>query len=704
VLEAQTGESCGYLDASGAWVACEGNDGNRVLYPVAVGCAPLDRASGMLILPAGRRSRRRGRTGMAEASEKTRAPRAPKTQKFKAEVSQVLSLVINSLYSNKDIFLRELVSNAADALDKLRFELIAKPELVPEGHEPKIRLIPDPVARTLTVWDNGVGMSEQALAQDLGTVARSGTREFAEKLQEAKDKRELNLIGQFGVGFYSGYLVADRIEVISRAAGSEQAFRWSSEGKDGFTIEPAERAEPGTSVVLHLKVGEDGYLDEWKLRDLVRQYSDFINHKVELFLTRKGEKEEQRDRFEVVNQASALWTRAKKDITDEQYNELYRHLTHDFEPPLARTHFQVEGTQMFTGLLFIPKRPPFDMLSAEPEHGVRLYVRRVFIMDRCEELLPRWLRFVRGVVDSDDLPLNVSRELLQDSSAVRTIRKQVIRRVLDLLVEIAEQRADEYLDFFRKFGPVLKEGLHFDPSYKDKLGKLMRYETSRGDGLQSLDAYVARMAAGQDKIYYAQGPSKAMLEQSPHLEGLKQRGYEVLFMTDGIDQWAIEGLAEYDGKPLVNAMEADLKLDAAAGEAGQDGADKPKDAGELAPLLARCKEVLDAYVSEVRVSERLTDSPVCLVMQKGGVPAHIERLMRSYQQDLPSQKRILELNPKHPLIARLKSEHDREASSERLKEWIEMLYDQALLTEGSPLPDPGRFAARVASLMQTAGG
>jgi molecular chaperone HtpG len=641
----------------------------------------------------------------AEASEKTRAPKTPKTQKFKAEVSQVLSLVINSLYSNKDIFLRELVSNAADALDKLRFEAIAKPELLQKGHEPKIRLIPDRVARTLTVWDNGIGMSEQALVQDLGTVARSGTREFAERLQEVKDKRDLNLIGQFGVGFYSGYLVADRIEVVSRAAGSEQAFRWSSTGQEGFVVEPAEREETGTSVVLHLKPGEDAFLDEWKLRELVRQYSDFINHKVELYVTRQGEKEAERDHFEVVNQASALWTRAKKDISDEQYNELYRHLTHDFEPPLARTHFQVEGTQMFTGLLFVPKRPPFDMLSGEPEHGVRLYVRRVFIMDKCEELLPRWLRFVRGVVDSDDLPLNVSRELLQDSSAVRTIRKQVTRRALDLLAEVAEQRESDYLDFFSKFGPVLKEGLHFEPTYKDKIAKLLRYETSRSEGPVSLDAYVARMPAGQDKIYYALGPSKAMLEQSPHLEGLKQRGYEVLFMTDGIDQWAVEGLGEYDGKPLANAMEADLKLEAMGGseQDGEGGGDKTKDAGELSALLARCKDVLDAYVSEVRVSERLTDSPVCLVLQKGGVPAHIERMLRSYQKDLPTQKRILELNPNHPLIARLKSEHDREPSSERLKEWIEMLYDQALLTEGSPLPDPARFAARVASLMQAGG-
>jgi molecular chaperone HtpG len=644
----------------------------------------------------------------AEASEKTRASK-PKTQKFKAEVNQVLSLVINSLYSNKDIFLRELVSNAADALDKLRFEAIANPELLPKGHEPRIRLIPDRVARTLTIWDNGIGMSEEALAKDLGTVARSGTREFSERLQQVKDKADegdrgdVNLIGQFGVGFYSGYLVADRIDVISRAAGSEQASRWSSTGQDGFTVEPAERAESGTSVVLHLKGDQEAYLDEWKLRELVRHYSDFINHKIELRVVDKkgdGDGEAGAERFEVVNQASALWTRAKKDIGDEQYTELYRHLTHDFEPPLARTHFQVEGTQMFTGLLFVPKRPPFDMLSGQPEHGVRLYVRRVFIMDKCEELLPRWLRFVRGVVDSDDLPLNVSRELLQESATVRTIRKQVTRRVLDLLAEVAEQRKDEYLEFFRRFGAVLKEGLHFDPSYKDKLGKLLRYETSRGEGLISLDEYVARMAQGQDKIYYALGQSRALLDHSPHLEALKQRGYEVLFMTDGIDQWAVEGLGgEYDGKALVNAMEGDLKLDGAAAAEGDEAA-KAEDASELGTLLARCKEVLDAYVSEVRLSPRLTDSPVCLVMQKGGVPAHIERMLRSYQQDLPVQKRILELNPKHPLIAKLKSEHDRDARSERLQEWIEMLYDQALLSEGSPLPDPARFAARVASLMQ----
>jgi len=631
---------------------------------------------------------------------------AAKTQKFKAEVGQVLNLVINSLYSDKDIFLRELVSNAADALDKLRFESLAKPELTPDGHEPRIRLIPDKVARTLTIWDNGIGMSAASLSKDLGTVAHSGTREFAEKLAAAQQGAAATLIGQFGVGFYSGYLVADKVEVVSRAAGSAEAHRWSSDGKDSFTVEPAQRDAIGTSVILHLKGDQEGYLDEYKLRDLVRRYSDFISHKIELLVTRDSEKDGEKEKLEVINQANALWTRPKSEITEEQYDELYRHLTHDWEKPLAHTHFQVEGTQMFTGLLFVPKRPPFDLMAPDAPSGVRLYVRRVFIMDECDALLPRWLRFVRGVIDSDDLPLNVSRELLQDSSTVRTIKKQVSRRVLDLLLDLAESRPDDYLEFFRKFGPVLKEGLHFDPSYKDKLQKLVRYETSKGDELRSLGQYVAGMQEGQKAIYYAIGPSKALLEHSPQLEGLRSKGYEVLLMTDGVDQWAVEGLGELDGKPFVNAMEEGLSLDGEApkDDADNDGDEKPaaKDPGELGPLLERCKQILANNVGEVRLSDRLTDSPVCLVLPKGGLPAHIERLMRVHQADLPSQKRILELNPKHSLIAKLREEHARDGASTKVQEWVEMLYDQALLAEGSPLPDPIRFAARVATLMQNA--
>jgi molecular chaperone HtpG len=638
----------------------------------------------------------------------------PQPQRFQAEVSQVLSLVVNSLYSHKEIFLRELVSNAADALDRLRFEAIQKPELVPEGYVPVIRLIPDAAARTLTIWDNGIGMGEGDLARNLGTVARSGTRDFADRLREAQAQSDVRLIGQFGVGFYSGYLVADRIEVVSRAAGSADAFRWSSDGKDTFTVEPAERECAGTSVLLHLAPEHAEYLDEWRLRDLVRRYSDFISHKIELRVTGAGEGDAAGPRFEAINEASALWTRPEKDVTEEQYTEFYKHLSHEWQPPLARTHFRVEGTQMFTGLLFIPKQPPLDWLTPDARHGVRLYVRRVFIMEDCEELLPRWLRFVRGVIDSDDLPLNVSRELLQDSTAVQTIKKQVIRRVLDALTKLAEDKPDDYAEFWRKFGAVLKEGLHVDPAAKDRIAKLLRYETSTSDGaLVSLADYVARMKDGQAKIYYALGPNRSMLASSPHLEGLKARGYEVLFMTDGVDQWAVDGLGGYDGKALAHAMEEGLDLD--EGKAPDPGAADSGDAkesasgtdagasGEFASLCTRCQEVLDAHVSEVRMSRRLTDSPACLVVPKGGLAAHLERMIRAYQKDLPVQKRILELNPTHPLVVRLRDAHAKDAASAGVRESIEMLYDQALLSEGSPLPDPARFAARVTALMAAQG-
>jgi molecular chaperone HtpG len=635
-------------------------------------------------------------------------PSGAQTHRFEAEVSQVLSLVINSLYSNKDVFLRELISNAADALDKLRFEAVSKPELLPAGHTPRIRLIPDEQAKTLTISDNGIGMTQEALQKDLGTVARSGSKELVERLHKADQKHDLKLIGQFGVGFYSGYLVADHIDVISRAAGSDEAFKWSSEGKDQFTIEPAERDEIGTSVVLHLKPEHEEFAKEWRLRALVERYSDFVSQPIELQVKRTPKDAPEEIKFEAINKASALWMRPEKEVTDEQYNEFYKHLTHDWEPPLARLHFHVEGTQMFTGLLYLPKRPPFDLGNPEWKHGVRLYVRRVFIMDNCEELLPRWLRFVRGVIDSDDLPLNVSRELLQDSSIVKTIKKQVIRRVLDLLNKLATDKPEEYLDFWSKFGPVLKEGLHFDPAQSEKIAPLLRYESSGQDKLTSLGEYVKRMPEGQAKIYYAQGPSKQLLLGSPHLEALKKRGYEVLFMTHGIDQWAVEGLREFEGKKLVDAMQEDAFDDKPASDD-----DKPEDesaekepaseeARAISGLLGRAKTVLDLQVSDVRASERLTDSPACLVVPRGGLPAHIERLLRAHQQDLPEQKRILELNPTHPLVLRMKSEYERQADSPLLTEWIELLYDQALLIEGSPLPDPARFSKRLVALMQAA--
>jgi len=641
----------------------------------------------------------------------TGSTNATTTHSFQAEVSQVLSLVINSLYSNKEIFLRELVSNAADALDKLRFNALQQPGLLPDGHTPRVRLIPDAKQKTLTIWDNGVGMSEAELRDNLGTVARSGSKDFMNKLQQAQEEQQaqkksssdpVSLIGQFGVGFYSGYLVADRMEVISRAAGSDSAFRWSSEGKDTFTLEPAERDSVGTSVILHLKKEAKEFLEPHRLRELVARYSDYVSHTIEL--ETKADKGQDAPKVETINQASALWTRRPKDITDEQYNEFYKHLSHDWETPVARTHFSVEGTQAFTGLLFIPKRPPFDLFSPESRHGVRLHVKRVFIMDDCAELLPRWLRFVRGVIDTDDLPLNVSRELLQDSAAVKTIRKQVIKRVLDLLVKVAKDKPEDYAVIWEKFGGVIKEGLHFDPDQKEKLAKLVRYESTANQGLVSLADYASRMPEGQTSIYYAVGASRAMLAASPHLEGLRKRGYEVLLMTDPVDQWAVAGLESFEGKSLVSAMDEDLKFDAPSTDDTKDEA-KP-DRSNLDGLIERFKRVLSDAVGEVRVSDRLTDSAVCLVTPKGGLPAHIERLLRATQGDMgmPEQKRILELNPDHALIKRLAEVDKTAGHDEKLDAWIALLFDQALLTEGSPVNDPAKFASRMTELLVDAAG
>jgi molecular chaperone HtpG len=613
---------------------------------------------------------------------------------FQAQVSEVLSLVINSLYSHPEVFLRELLSNASDALDKERFLAITSPS---DSSEPlRIRLIPDEGAGTLTIDDNGVGMDEAELVKNLGTIAHSGSKEFLTQLKERKD---MSLIGQFGVGFYSAYLVADRVEVVSRKRGTNSAFRWQSDGKSGFTTEPAERAERGTSVTLHLKQDHKEFLQTYRLRELVKRYSDYVGHPIEL-PSRPPAKEgetEQAPSFERINQASALWQRKASEITDEQYNEFYKHLSHDFEEPLARKHFRVEGTQEFTGLLFIPKRPPFDLFSSDERHGVRLHVKRVFIMDDCKELLPRWLRFVRGVIDSEDLPLNVSREILQDSKLVRVMRKQVIKQALDLLDEVAEKQPENYKTLWKNYGAVLKEGVHFDPEYKERLQKLYRYESNKVDGTTSLAEYVSRMAEGQSAIYYILGPSRRTAEASPHLESLKARGYEVLYMVDPIDEWAVRALGTFEGKPLRSAMDEKLELNK-EGESPK----APENSEAESNLLEHIQEVLSAQVSQVRASERLTDSPSCLVVPDGGLDPYIERLLRAQQgADLPTQKRIMEINTKHPLIQALVRLHAAGSSSETLKESIELIHDQALLAEGSPIEDPARMARRLIKLLQS---
>ena len=624
------------------------------------------------------------------------------THSFKAEVSQVLHLVVNSLYSNKEVFLRELVSNASDALDKRRFEAVTHAEMAATS-ELKIQISADAAASTLTISDNGIGMSAAELEQNLGTIARSGTREFLSKIQKAKEASDqgLQLIGQFGVGFYSAYLVADKVDVITRRAGDSAAHRWSSDAQESFTIEPAERAEAGTTLVLHLKEDQKEFANPGRLRELVRRYSDYIGHPIEIETPAKEAKEGEQPppAFERVNQASALWQRSPSEVTEEQYTEFYRHLTHDFEAPLGHRHFKVEGNQEFAGLLFLPKRAPFDLYDPSSKHGIRLHVRRVFVMDDCAELLPNFLRFVRGVVDSEDLPLNVSREILQDSKLVRVIKKQVVNHSLAMIEDLAGKDAEVFGKFWADFGAVIKEGIHFEGEHRDRIAKIVRYESSTQPGLTTFGDYVSRMKDGQKAIYYATGTSRTLLDSSPHLEALKKRGFEVLFMTDGVDPFAVTSLSEFDGKPLVSAMDENLEL-------GEEDLSEEQRAAEAEqkkqaePLVERFKTVLASKVGEVRLSTRLTDSPVCLVIPDGGMAPHIERLMMARQMGIPPQKRILEINPGHPLIQNLEK-RDHEAPG-NVASWIELLYDQALIAEGSPLENPAAFAQRLTTLLTTA--
>lgn len=617
------------------------------------------------------------------------------THRFEAEVEQVLRLVIESLYSNREVFLRELISNSADALDKLRFRAVTEPALMPEDGL-RVRLVPDREANTLTIWDNGVGMTEQELVENLGTVARSGTRELAAKLKEAKESGDLSLIGQFGVGFYSAFLVADRVEVVSRAAGSDEAFRWSSDARQTFTVEPAERDVAGTSVVVHLaEEYRDKFLDPTPLRMIVSRYSDYMSFPIELRSSVK-EGDDYVTKFVKINAGEALWQRNRGDIEDQQAAELYHHVSHDFEEPAAWRHFKIEGTLQFAGIVFAPKRAPMNLFMPDANHGVRLYVKRVFIMDDAQELLPKWMRFVRGVVDSDDLPLNVSRELLQDSRVVRTIRTQVEKQVLAMLAELADEQPDEYAAFWKAFGAVLKEGFHVDPKHEQALAELLRFETSAGEGLRSLAQVKESMKDGQEAIYYVIGESLAHVRSSPHIEALKQKGYEVLYLTDPVDPFMTERLTEYDGVKLVSASDAGLKLDAEEAPAAEERE------AELDDLMSRFRVKLQEHVSEVRLSARLTDSPVCLVVPPGGVQPHIERLLRAAQQDVPAQQRILELNPKHPVVDNLRAMLEAGDAEAQVDEWIQLLYETARIGEGSPLEDPAGFNRRVTDLLTAA--
>jgi molecular chaperone HtpG len=625
--------------------------------------------------------------------------------RFEAEVSQVLRLVINSLYSNPEIFLRELVSNASDALDKLRFRALTEPDLVADIPL-EIRISTDAEKRTLTIEDFGIGMTHEEVIKNLGTVAHSGSRAFLTALEEAK-KQDVQLIGQFGVGFYSAFLVADKVEVITRAAGSTAAWRWESAGVDAFSVESAERAVHGTSVTLHLREDKQEFLHSWKLQELIRRYSDYLSHPIKLHKedweksATEGEEPQRVWRWEQVNRATALWQRSPADVKSEEYEEFYKHLTHDFEAPLTHTHFKVEGTQLFNGLIFLPKKPAFDLYALEQQRGIRLHVKRVFIMDDVRELLPTFLRFVRGLVDSDDLPLNVSREILQDSGIVRSIKRQVGKKSLEMLEKLASDRPDDYLAFWKVYGAVLKEGFHSAPEYKDKLTGLARFKSSAsGDGYTSLADYKARMPEGQKAIYYIIAETERAARTSPHIEALAARGYEVLFLTDPIDEWAVQGLGEYDDLPLQSAMKADLGLEPVKAKGEDDLSTDDKAVGKA--LLLRFTELLHDRVSEVRESTRLTTSPVCLVVPEHGMHSHMERLLRASQPSFQVTKKILEVNTAHPIIQAIAKIVEKQPSHAELESWVEVLYAQALLAEGSQLEDPARFVTQVSKLLEGA--
>jgi molecular chaperone HtpG len=615
------------------------------------------------------------------------------TKGFQAEVKQLLQLMIHSLYSNKEIFLRELVSNASDACDRLRFEAIGRPELLAGGAEFAIRVEVDAAARRITISDNGIGMSRDEAMAHLGTIAKSGTREFFAALT-GDQKKDAQLIGQFGVGFYSAFIVAERVTVVTRRAGlaGNEATRWESDGSGEYTIEPATRESRGTDVTLHLKAGEEEFASGNRVRAILRKYSDHIATPIRMskeiwdkdkqaYVTTAEE--------ETVNQATALWARPKADVTDEQYREFYKHVAHDFTDPLAWTHNRVEGKQEYIQLLYLPSQAPFDLWDREARHGLKLYVRRVFIMDDARELLPRYLRFVRGVIDSGDLPLNVSREILQESRDVSAIREGASRRVLGLLEDLAQNRKEDYAKFWEAFGQVLKEGIGEDSANRERIAKLLRFASTTSDKQEVLLAdYVARMKEGQKAIYYATADSLDAARSSPHLEIFRKKGIEVLLLTDRVDEWMLSFLNEFEKHPLVSVAKGDLDLGELADAAEKETREKV--AGEFKELVERVKAALGDAVSDVRITLRLTDSPACVVVERDAMSQHLQRLLRSAGQKAPETKPILELNPQHPLVERLKSE-----SGDGLKEWSLLLLDQATLAEGGQLADPAAFVKRM---------
>ncbi len=617
---------------------------------------------------------------------------------FQAEVKQLLQLMIHSLYSNKDIFLRELVSNASDAADKLRFEALSDPALFENDPELKIRVAFDREARTLTISDNGIGMSRQEVIDHIGTIAKSGTREFFSRLSGDQQK-DAALIGQFGVGFYSAFIVADRVTLTTRRAGltAEHGVRWESTGEGDYTLETVEKPARGTEITLHLREGEDEFLSDWKIKSVIRTYSDHIQLPIVMKKTEwKDGMEVPTEEDETVNKASALWARAKKDIGDDEYREFYKHVAHDFEPPLAWTHNRVEGKQDYISLLYVPSHAPFDLYDRERRHGIKLYVRRVFIMDDAEQLMPAYLRFVRGVIDSADLPLNVSREILQSSRDIEAIKSASVKKVLGLLEDLAANQPEKYSGFWKAFGRVLKEGPGEDYANRERIAGLLRFASTHTDTdaqVVSLKDYVGRMKQGQAAIYYITADSFAAAKHSPHLEIFRKKGIEVLLLTDRVDEWLVSSLPEFDGKPLKSVARGGLDLGELEDEAEKAAHREAEES--LKPLVERIKSSLGERVKEVRVTHRLTDSPACLVTGEGDMSAHLERLLKAAGQPAPTVKPTLEINPQHVLVARLNGETD----DTRFLDWANLLFEQALLAEGGQLDDPASFVRRLNALL-----
>jgi molecular chaperone HtpG len=627
----------------------------------------------------------------ATAEPQAAASAGAQTLEFQTEVKQLLHLMIHALYSNKEIFLRELVSNASDAIDKARFESLTQIDLLGDDQNFKIKISFDKEAKVLRIEDNGVGMSREELIANIGTIASSGTRKFLQQLQEDK-KKDFSLIGQFGVGFYSVFMVADKVTLTTKRLGvAGQGLRWQSSGEGNYTLEEVEKAGRGTVIELHLKEDEKDFLEEWKVRQIVRKYSEYIAHPIALITVDEKSKEAKE---EILNDKPPIWRRSKSEITQEQYHEFYKHIGFDQEDPLAYSHNQVEGQIEYSSLLYIPSKAPYDLFQPEKHNGLSLYVRRVFIMNDCKDLLPNYLRFIKGIVDSEDLPLNVSREILQKNAVIQKINKATTKKVLNMLETLANESPDKYAAFWKEFGSVVKEGFHMNFENLDELKRLIRFETSstQAGGYAGFADYVGRMKAEQKDIYYVTGESRDAVEKSPHLEVFKKKDIEVLFLIDPIDEWVTQSLTEFDGKKLVNVAKGDLDL----GELGKEEKKQQKEAeGKYKKFMGHFEKVMEDSLKEVRVTTRLSDSPCVLVAGEHDMGANLERILKMANQKVTAQKRILEINPDHPMVQKLHAIWETNADDTRLGDWYRVLVDQALLAEGSEVKDPAGYVSRV---------